>query len=312
MRTIATSLLLYVLFMSSALAAPFARTCFPDRGISLPAPGASEPYLQKGFVDLQNSTQTSTNQYSYAVYRKACPGGGAAVLIQFKAVGIADGIFPRIQVEQGSASEEATYTLEADTYWAIVDTTSQNVHAGEVVVLNSYGIDYTKAMALLIGSSAAPVPDFDPSKYPDASRALSIAGYVAGAYYDPAHSGEGVLIEVMPQQLLIITMYTFDANGNPLWLTGAASLCTACIGHPATTSTVTMQATKGGGFAGTSDASKVKKTVWGTIDFSFPNCSTVTMKLNPANTDPTLPSSTATLNWTRLTSVEYAECAAYP
>ena len=318
MKFLAAILIVSLLPMANAWAAPYPGTCFPDRAQPLPEPDSNEPVLISGQINLLNPDSSgTTSTYTYGVYRKACPGGGAAVLVGFG--GGATGVFPQIRIVQGSTSVNAIYNAEAYTNISAIDTTTSDVRDGAIIVLDSYGIDYTKALTVQITGTSpvvggtrqvADLPDFDPSKYPDLSKGVPIAGYVSGLYYDPAHSGEGMQIEVLPGQVLTATMYTYDDSGNPLFLTGAAALCTSCFTHATYSTTVTMNATKGGGFGGTSDSSKLTKPVWGTITFSWPSCSSVSMVLTATNTDPTLPKRSATLQWTRLTSVEYANCAA--
>ena len=318
MRFLAALLTVWLLSSTLAWAAPYPGTCFPDHAQPMPPPAANEPVLFSGSIDLLSPDKSgNTSTYTYAVYRQACPGGGAAVLIGFS--GGTSGLFPPIRIVQGTTVINAVFNAEPYTNLSAIDTGTSDVGAGAIVVLDSYGIDYTKALSVqMTGTSPIAggtrqivnLPDFDPSLYPDLAKGVPLAGYVAGLYYDPAHSGEGVQIEVIPGQLLTVTMYTFDDTGNPLWLTGAAALCQACFTHQTYSSTVTMYATKGGGFGGTTDSSKVVKTVWGTIQFSWPSCSSVSMVLTATNTDPTLPKRSTTLQWSRLTSVEYANCAA--
>jgi hypothetical protein len=318
MRFLAASLVLWLLTSTLGWAAPYPGTCFPDRAQPLPAPAANEPVIFSGSIDLLSPDKSgNTSTYNYSVYRRACPGGGAAVLIAFS--GGTTGVFPLIRLVQGTTAVTAIYNAEAYTNLLAINTVTSDVGTGSIVVLDTYGIDYTKALSVqMTGTSPSAggtrqivnLPDFNPAQYPDLAKGVPIAGYVAGLYYDPAHSGEGVEIEVIPGQVLTVTMYTFDDSGNPLWLTGAAGLCQSCFSHQTYSSTVTMLATKGGGFGGTTDPTKVTKTVWGTIQLSWPSCGTVSLVLTATNNDPTLPKRSATLSWSRLTSVEYANCVA--
>jgi len=318
MRFLSATLIFFLLMTTQASAAPYPGTCFPDRALPLPAPAANEPVLFTGAIDLLSPDKSgNTSTYTYTVYRAACPGGGAAVLVGFS--GGTTGVFPPIRIIQGATAVDAIYNTEAYTNLSAIDTVTSDVRDGAIVVLDAYGIDYTKALAVqLTGTSPVAggtrqivnLPDFDPSLYPDLSKGVPIAGYVSGLYYDPTHSGEGLQIEVLPGQVLAATLYTYDVSGNPLFLTGAAALCQSCFIHQTYSSTVTMYATKGGGFGGTSDSSKLTKTAWGTIKFSWSSCNTVSMVFAANNTDPNLPKTSPTLQWTRLTSVEYANCAA--
>jgi hypothetical protein len=318
MKFFAAMLFLCVLPPIAATAAPYPGTCFPDRDLPLPAPAANEPVIFSGSIDLLYPDKSgSTTTYTYSVYRKACPGGGAAVLIGFS--GGPTGVFPPIRIIQGATAVNAVYNAEPYTNFSAIDTITSDVRAGAIIVLDAYGIDYSKALTVqMTGTSPVAVgtrqvvnlPDLDPALYPDLAKGVPIAGYVSGLYFDPAHSGEGLQIEVLPGQVLAATLYTYDVNGNPLFLTGAAALCQSCFTHATYSTTVTMFATKGGGFGGTTDSTKLTKTAWGTIKFSWPTCNSVSMVFAAANSDPSLPKTSPTLQWTRLTSVEYADCVA--
>ena len=75
------------------------------------------------------------------------------------------------------------------------------------------------------------------------------------------------------------SQYTYDANGLPFWL---AAQGTAAIGSN-TFSNVPVYYYTGGGFAG--DFNSVTQHAWGTMNFSFPNCSQVDFDYNGATTD---------------------------
>jgi hypothetical protein len=66
-------------------------------------------------------------------------------------------------------------------------------------------------------------------------------------------------------------MFTFDENGNEMWLTGSAVL-----EEGATTATVTMlRATTGTPFGPEFDQDDVELTEWGVMIFHFPTCNTM-------------------------------------
>ena len=136
------------------------------------------------------------------------------------------------------------------------------------------------------GCATIGVPDYAPDAqgYPAAFQDLPIDGYMSSSWYDPAHSGEGILIQVFNNpgdttRTLFAAWYTYDANGLPFWL---AAQGTAAIGSN-TFSNVPVYYYTGGGFAGNFNG--VTQHTWGTMNFSFPNCSQVDFDYNGATTD---------------------------
>jgi hypothetical protein len=97
------------------------------------------------------------------------------------------------------------------------------------------------------------LPDFDPALYPEAFRSLPIVGYVSGSYYNPQRSGEGIFVELDPAKVIAVAWFSFDQNGAPFWLVGAAPVCpdsaSICPSPPEFTE-IELRAYAGGGFAG--------------------------------------------------------------
>ena len=113
---------------------------------------------------------------------------------------------------------------------------------------------------------------------------LPIDGYMSSVWYDSAHSGEGMLTQIYnnpdnTSRTLFAAWYTYDANGIPFWL---AAQGTAAVGSN-TFSNVPVYYYTGGGFAGNFNG--VTQHTWGTMNFSFPNCSQVDFDYNGATTD---------------------------
>ena len=46
----------------------------------------------------------------------------------------------------------------------------------------------------------------------------------SGAYYDFAHSGEGIFVEVLTDGTVVVIWYTFDPLGNHMWILGTGTL----------------------------------------------------------------------------------------
>lgn len=284
-------------------------TCFPDRS-QLPEPQSNEPFIASGIIDLTDSAGFG-NPYSYAVYRVGCPGGGAAVLIKFRSAGIPSGRAPTIAVVQGASTfSSVRYGIEPYTYVDGIGR-EENIDLGRVVVLNASGIDYTAAMTIRIqgrSSATVEVPAFNPSLYPRTSAPIPIAGYVSGLYYDAAKPGEGMQVEIASTETVVMTWYTFDAAGRPLWLVGSGRVCpTAVCVDPPTYTVVTLAAFSGGGFAGAFDPSSVRSETWGTVRLEWDSCSSVLMTLTPSHSG-SLPTATGQRRWSRLTEIAGTRC----
>ncbi|MET0232762.1 MAG: hypothetical protein ABW186_17660 [Rhodanobacteraceae bacterium] len=136
------------------------------------------------------------------------------------------------------------------------------------------------------GCATIGVPNYEPNAqtYPAAFQDLPIDGYMSSAWYDPAHSGEGIMVQVYNNpgdatRTLFAAWYTYDANGIPFWL---AAQGTAAVGSN-TFSNVPVYYYTGGGFAG--DFNSVTQHAWGTMNFSFPNCSQMDFDFSGAASD---------------------------
>ncbi|WP_440225122.1 hypothetical protein ACQQ2N_07695 [Dokdonella sp. MW10] len=119
------------------------------------------------------------------------------------------------------------------------------------------------------------VPSYNPTAatYPDAYANLPLSGYIGSNWYDPAHSGEGMIVrinenEARPDVLsLEIAWYTYDANGTPFWLYGGADFPR---GAREVTSPMIYQ--YDGYFAGNGPTGPAARGNWGQVIVSFPSC----------------------------------------
>jgi hypothetical protein len=136
------------------------------------------------------------------------------------------------------------------------------------------------------GCATIGVPGYQPSQSgdPGAFQDLTIDGYMSSAWYDAAHSGEGIMVQIYNNpgdatRTLFAAWYTYDANGIPFWLAiqGTASV------NSNTFSNIPVYYYSGGGFAG--DFNSVTQHNWGTMNISFPNCSQMDFDFNGAATD---------------------------
>ena len=154
-----------------------------------------------------------------------------------------------------------------------------------------------------------PVDDYIPtqSSYPDAFRTVPMNGFLNGVFYDPAHSGEGLNIQIMEtpgaRGILDVAWFTYDSSGIPFWIGGAKEFD---LGDGSVK--VDLFHTSGGGFAG-NFGGNVNRHPWGSITVSFPDCNTVRFSYAARSGLPQgVPSGTGTREWTRLANINGLIC----
>lgn len=142
---------------------------------------------------------------------------------------------------------------------------------------------------------------YDATAYPAAALPLPIAGYDVGNYYDPAHAGEGMLVDVgdqlsTGQRYVALAWFTYDQNGNPFWIYGSASFSPG-----ERTVEVPMAYFSNGGFAGAFGASAAALP-WGSVSVSFPDCARMQLSYVARSQLPApVPFGSGERTWTRLT-----------
>lgn len=153
------------------------------------------------------------------------------------------------------------------------------------------------------------VPDYIPTQasYPDAYRTVPINGFLNGVFYDSAHSGEGLNIQVMENAggngIMDIAWFTYDSGGIPFWIGGAREFN---LGDGSVQ--VELFHTSGGGFAGAFGAN-VNRDRWGTLTVSFPDCATARFTYAARGGLPQgVPQGSGTREWTRLANINGLTC----
>jgi hypothetical protein len=136
------------------------------------------------------------------------------------------------------------------------------------------------------GCATIGVTGYQPTQntYPAAFQDLPIDGFMSSAWYDPAHSGEGIMVQIYNNpgdatRTLFAAWYTYDANGIPFWLAIQGS---APVGSNSFTN-VPVYYYSGGGFAG--NFNSVTQHNWGTMNIYFPNCSQMDFDFSGAASD---------------------------
>lgn len=91
-------------------------------------------------------------------------------------------------------------------------------------------------------------------------------GY-SGTWYDPAQSGHGFFIEILPGNQMLVYWFTFSPQGDQAWFGGVG---------PITGSSAIVRGTQttGGRFIPNFDPATIVRSDWGELRFSFSDCQT--------------------------------------
>jgi hypothetical protein len=134
------------------------------------------------------------------------------------------------------------------------------------------GFRYVYAeLSLAGGNDCGNAPPQNP---PDS---VSITPGFSGSWFDETREGEGFNIEIGGSELapyLLTYFYTYDANGNQMWLTGFASI------SGSDTVVVDMEVTSGTVWGDGFNPDDVNYADWGTITFQFSSCEAGTASYN--------------------------------
>jgi hypothetical protein len=257
------------------------------------------------------------------VWRVACSSNQTAVLVEIDRSAANEGnttlypTFPLVEITQGNSTLSPVRMLDdPNTFYA---TTSVNtaLYSSDIYVLENYNndqatqIDYTKGFVLSLDRTITfTLPDYDRTKFGAGMAPLEISGYVSTNWFDALHSGEGMLTQIydggdQATRFFTAAWYTFDPLGLPFWLYAQGSVD---IGARAANNVAVYYATNGG-FAGNFPAGNATFTQWGTANFSFPDCNTMTFSYN-GHTDAQTngPGGSGTRTWTRLANINSLVC----
>jgi len=110
----------------------------------------------------------------------------------------------------------------------------------------------------------------------NASAATVIGPGFTGAWYDPAQSGHGLFLEVLPNNALLAWWFTFSPSGAQSWFGGVGSY----TGNTATANISQVLQTTGGKWIPNFDPSKTTNIPWGTLTFTFTDCNSGRVDFN--------------------------------
>jgi len=131
---------------------------------------------------------------------------------------------------------------------------------------------------------------------PDPNAGLS------GSFYDPARNGEGLIVEWLTNGDVLVVFFTFDMQGNQLWLFGQAA---------ANGKSVTMSAVYPTGFTPWGrnyDPDEVSLDAWGTFTLNWTGCNTLSFQY----TSDVAGFGSAMRNYTRLSKLAGTNCPSFP
>jgi len=92
----------------------------------------------------------------------------------------------------------------------------------------------------------------------------------SSAYFDAGRDGEGVFVELIGNNLAVVTMFTYSVDGNlPTWFLGVGNV----VGNSVVVDN--MSEFDGGVFGAGFDAANISSTVAGSLSLNFPTCESV-------------------------------------
>jgi plastocyanin len=109
-----------------------------------------------------------------------------------------------------------------------------------------------------------------------APPAPPISGATSGSWYDPDQSGHGFSIQVAPPNIFLVYWFTFAPDGGQqAWLLGSGN-------YDPTSNTVTVEAAQSTGtrFPPNFNHADITTVDWGSITFTFTDCSHGTVSWN--------------------------------
>ncbi len=289
----------------------------------------------------------STENVSIRVWRVACSSDttfNSATLMRIQRLGSNEGrrdaypLFPAIQVAQNNSVNNVGFdspksfirvVTEPNTIIADTLVDSPVINSTTYVLENypytgagyfDFNLPFSIRFDNLINSGGitrffvTDVSLYNPTQqtYPDAFRSLPITGYQTAAYFDPAHGGEGMYVDIFevpasgsnPRRMVLQwAWFTFDDLGLPYWINGNVDF------QPGAREVTSPAAwVEGGRFAGGAGFNAQTK-LWGSVTFEFPSCGTFVFRYA---SNPGLPSGVPTgsgeREWIRLADVNGLTC----
>ena len=125
---------------------------------------------------------------------------------------------------------------------------------------------------------------------------VPIGAAFTGTWFDPAQSGHGLFIEVLPNNAMVASWFTFRPEGGQAWFFGSGDI----VGDRAVIEAVYPQ---GGRFIPNFDPNQVTRPAWGRFTISFSDCNN-----GRVDYESVAGFGTGTMPLTRLTNVAGVSC----
>ena len=269
-----------------------------------------------------NGSQGYFEIVTVTIWRAACSGGTGALLIRFTRPANRTGMLPAPDVPapygtRGSVTNRVLrLAIEPNTYFSEVIGHSLLGEATLVLdAIPGLGFDLNAAFTLSLDTVSGnnvvrtniAMPTYAAATHPDGNLAMELTGYVSGSWFDPARSGEGLIVEIGERangaRIAAFAWYTYDAQGNPAWIVGNLD-----IANGLRTVTIPALYVRGGGFAGNFNPANLNAQAWGTVTLSFPNCNALTLGFTSTHSIAGAPSGTGTRNWVRALGLNGLTC----
>lgn len=293
----------------------------PDRGYPPGCVGFPLPSTPSGPAQVVDTTLITTplsrvEPVRFIFWRKPCSGGKSVLFATIQRLQPADlgVLLPLIIANNGSGDAFVRLVREPNTFLA---TTSSQALSSETYVVDrvfqaTVALNLNQSLALRATDGTTTVFNgvvaaYNPSAYAEAALPIPINGYLSGSWYDVAHGGEGIFLEIAenPEGSVFVfyAWFTYDTQGFPYWIIGQAS-----VPQGARTVTVPSLIFQGGGFAGNFNPGSLLNASWGNVTFSFPSCSSMLLQFQSTTTIQGVPSGSGTRSWARLTTINGLAC----
>jgi len=269
-----------------------------------------------------NGSQGYFENVTVTIWRAACSGGTGALLVRFARPANRVGTLPAPDIPapygtRGTVQNRVLRpVIEPNTYFSEVIGHSLIGYSTLVLdAIPTLGFDLNAAFTLSLDTvsgnnvvrSNFSVPTYNAAAHPDNSLAMELTGYVSGSWFDPAKSGEGLIVEIGERangsRIAAFAWYTYDTQGNPAWIVGNMD-----IANGLRTVTIPALYVRGGGFAGAFDPATLNGQAWGTVTLTFPNCNALTLGFASTHAIAGAPAGTGTRNWVRALGINGLTC----
>jgi hypothetical protein len=162
--------------------------------------------------------------------------------------------------------EPSAYPVFEGSASTITATTDANGEAESVPLFAGSVPGYMGVVATAYsGTSPVAQANFD-VRQTESLDAVPITAAFSGAWYDPAQSGHGLLVEVLPDNRLLAYWFAFTPGGeHQAWFGGVGAI----VGNQAI---VSADRGQGGDWVGAFDPAHYSLAPWGTLTFTFSDC----------------------------------------